>query len=610
MAVLATGRPACDEAAPIANSDVSVSTVNGTSSFNGVLNGAAMPFFNGSKVETSPGDKRKVLDSTKGCNEVRVEQHPNARAGEVRYPRENPLTSGIVRHDSHLRKSCSVPAGDRTRNADNCKTYILEVKRFGWLLTASSRESMRVIEVNRLWSGAGMKGRGKREIPEKTRRPTVSSGMIHTCENPVTRLGIEPVPSSGDDGRATPRDPRRLPVYLTTMMGNRELTGGKDVRVHNRLYDASSMNNTNIPKIGSIAHICRYTSDKTQSDEGSGLVELLAPLSYETDAAFGTAQPFGQHAVAMQQVIHAVRREHCTPVQRLALSVDGALEARDKVALIISALLGFRRGKKLQCKPDVGTGANCVSGRTLYAHKERKSCKETCIATEREWVAVASDWGHDYLSDCPRRGSRARDVPQPGIAHVCWKNAGERGKDLTELSAHPALRHLSGKKKGGTLAITESTWRLEGHVHQAAGQEQRQSPARGLRSAHILRWMTSKQNGCIAICFTLWPLLLQREYSSSTVFEPPHHYLPWSYSDIAVRLPVIHQGEVSGGIPPRTPVSLALALNLYFIPTNERAVAVATFRTLIRDDLGSIPGPAIPISVFNVRRTHSKRMLG
>ncbi|KAJ8890375.1 hypothetical protein PR048_009883 [Dryococelus australis] len=36
-----------------------------------------------------------------------------------------------------------------------------------------------------------MKERGKREIPEKTRQPTASSDMIPTCENPVTRPGIE-----------------------------------------------------------------------------------------------------------------------------------------------------------------------------------------------------------------------------------------------------------------------------------------------------------------------------------------------------------------------------------------------------------------------------------
>ncbi|KAJ8880248.1 hypothetical protein PR048_016714 [Dryococelus australis] len=50
---------------------------------------------------------------------------------------------------------------------------------------------MRVIEVS-IWSGAGMRGRGKREIPEKTRRPTASSGTIPTCEIPVARPGIEP----------------------------------------------------------------------------------------------------------------------------------------------------------------------------------------------------------------------------------------------------------------------------------------------------------------------------------------------------------------------------------------------------------------------------------
>ncbi|KAJ8876039.1 hypothetical protein PR048_023947 [Dryococelus australis] len=37
--------------------------------------------------------------------EVRMEQRRNERAGETRDPRENLLTNGIVRHDSHMRKS-------------------------------------------------------------------------------------------------------------------------------------------------------------------------------------------------------------------------------------------------------------------------------------------------------------------------------------------------------------------------------------------------------------------------------------------------------------------------------------------------------------------------
>ncbi|KAJ8867656.1 hypothetical protein PR048_031459 [Dryococelus australis] len=42
-----------------------------------------------------------------------------------------------------------------------------------------------------------MLGRGKREIPEKTRQPTASSGTIPTCGNPIaTPLGIESGTSS------------------------------------------------------------------------------------------------------------------------------------------------------------------------------------------------------------------------------------------------------------------------------------------------------------------------------------------------------------------------------------------------------------------------------
>ncbi|KAJ8875334.1 hypothetical protein PR048_023229 [Dryococelus australis] len=85
--------------------------------------------------------------------EERTEQRRNVRAGETGDPRENPPTSCIVRHNSHMLKSRGYLAGDRTR-----------------------------------WNGAGKKGRGKREITEKTHQPTASTGMIPTCENP----GIEP----------------------------------------------------------------------------------------------------------------------------------------------------------------------------------------------------------------------------------------------------------------------------------------------------------------------------------------------------------------------------------------------------------------------------------
>ncbi|KAJ8869740.1 hypothetical protein PR048_028748 [Dryococelus australis] len=50
--------------------------------------------------------------------EVSLEQRRNARAkGDKGDPRENPLTSGIVRNDCHMRKSGSDPAGNVTRFA-------------------------------------------------------------------------------------------------------------------------------------------------------------------------------------------------------------------------------------------------------------------------------------------------------------------------------------------------------------------------------------------------------------------------------------------------------------------------------------------------------------
>ncbi|KAJ8885948.1 hypothetical protein PR048_012154 [Dryococelus australis] len=57
-------------------------------------------------------NKCLLLKSLMRVTEVRMEQHRNASAWETGYPRENPPTSGIVRHDSHMQKSMSDPAGD------------------------------------------------------------------------------------------------------------------------------------------------------------------------------------------------------------------------------------------------------------------------------------------------------------------------------------------------------------------------------------------------------------------------------------------------------------------------------------------------------------------
>ncbi|KAJ8878407.1 hypothetical protein PR048_018985 [Dryococelus australis] len=51
---------------------------------------------------------------------------------------------------------------------------------------------------------------GEREIPEKTRRPTASSGTIPTCENPVTRPEIDSGSPLWEASRVTAQPPRPL----------------------------------------------------------------------------------------------------------------------------------------------------------------------------------------------------------------------------------------------------------------------------------------------------------------------------------------------------------------------------------------------------------------
>ncbi|KAJ8878038.1 hypothetical protein PR048_022501 [Dryococelus australis] len=87
---------------------------------------------------------------------------------------------------------------------------------------------------------------GKREIPEKTRRPTASSGTIPTCENPVNQQEIEPAlgSQSGDnpvwtnlrsqsaDRYATTREQPQFRAYICSLV---KRTGFDSLRGRSRI---------------------------------------------------------------------------------------------------------------------------------------------------------------------------------------------------------------------------------------------------------------------------------------------------------------------------------------------------------------------------------------
>ncbi|KAJ8874821.1 hypothetical protein PR048_022710 [Dryococelus australis] len=64
------------------------------------------------------------------------------------------------------------------------------------------------------WSIAGIQGRGKQEIPDKTRRLAASSGTIPTCENPgATPPGNKPGSPKREASSLTTKPPRPLMTF-------------------------------------------------------------------------------------------------------------------------------------------------------------------------------------------------------------------------------------------------------------------------------------------------------------------------------------------------------------------------------------------------------------
>ncbi|KAJ8895710.1 hypothetical protein PR048_001047 [Dryococelus australis] len=229
-----------------------------------------------------------------------------------------------------------------------------QVKRFGRLLTARSCEPMRVIE-----------------IPEKTSRPTVSSGMIPTCKGPVTRPGIEPNSPWWEASRLTAQPPWPLPHGVK-----------KASTSQTRVATSSS------------AALVRLLKDATTTATGTGSpvvsghhTTTFLPLIRGHEASLhGSASVLKRHKCRLRHkkvsrhshcrrrraedmhwknkvithddaidvvvrlyylIARTVRREHCTSVQILALSGDGS------VARIVPAPLDPKRGEKFQLGGDL-----------------------------------------------------------------------------------------------------------------------------------------------------------------------------------------------------------------------------------------------------------------
>ncbi|KAJ8879277.1 hypothetical protein PR048_019884 [Dryococelus australis] len=142
-----------------------------------------------------PAGRRRVKHGTVGVGHGRDTQpHP------LSPPLQHYITRGYP--DKHAHRS---QRADPVRRLSSIPGINSEgVKRFWRLLTARSSEPMGAIEMS--MEQRRNEGRGKREVPEETRRSTASSGTIPTCENP--HLSTPPLAKSTPNPTSTTQPTR------------------------------------------------------------------------------------------------------------------------------------------------------------------------------------------------------------------------------------------------------------------------------------------------------------------------------------------------------------------------------------------------------------------
>ncbi|KAJ8880055.1 hypothetical protein PR048_020678 [Dryococelus australis] len=146
-----------------------------------------------------------------------------------------PLNSEVLRADGGEASDPSPIGRDNDiLNSVNClltnpKRSVPELRNPEWFhqMRTQHQQPMEV------WQelSAGKKERRKRKIPEKTRRPTASSGTIPTYENPMTRPGIEASSPWWEASEPPARPPRHQHIFETnTSQGllTPQETGGEE----------------------------------------------------------------------------------------------------------------------------------------------------------------------------------------------------------------------------------------------------------------------------------------------------------------------------------------------------------------------------------------------
>ncbi|KAJ8888114.1 hypothetical protein PR048_007601 [Dryococelus australis] len=191
-----------------------------------------------------------------------------------------------------------------------------------------------------------------------------------------------------------------------------------------------------------------------------------------------------------------------------------------------------------------------------------------------------------------------KSVELSQLSRVCgrapWegKHASFRSSELPSLAVFRPRRRVRGRgtckarPKGGHVCL----WRLSGGPYQVPSAPAETVPPLSLFSRRCLT-----RPACV------------REIIIHLPAHPQSNYRLFTINRIHTKLVKVPYSEPSFRLPSNKIIGSPLEIPQRDLNTTERGGAVVTHWTRIREDPGSIPGPAIPVWFF---RNRSRRILG
>ncbi|KAJ8885892.1 hypothetical protein PR048_012098 [Dryococelus australis] len=171
-------------------------------------------------------------------------------------------------------------------------------------------------EMRREWISAGMRGRRKQDIFEKTRQPAASSGTIPTCENPgVTRLGIEPGSPWWEASRITAYLNSKF-TFKKTVTGSRWSGGKLDLWSSAGIKGGGG--NGSSPRTLATNGIVRHDSHMRKTGEPAGDRTQIAFVGGERVNRSNTAAPIFKESSSGES--HCEQRQAALIIMRFKSS--------------------------------------------------------------------------------------------------------------------------------------------------------------------------------------------------------------------------------------------------------------------------------------------------